>query len=134
MLLLLTAGKATASITTTTTNTTNLERQNEFHLEGHVEMVGGGCSDVEWTVDMEAYQWTVAVRGSPGADWVALGISENGGMKGADVMVVKRTINSNDDEEFEVEDMFSSDYERPKKDIMQNVDLLHAYTDEQGSI
>ena len=103
---------------------------NAFKLERRVEMTGNGCSDVEWTVDRKAQTWTVAVRGAPGFNWMGMGISENGGMKGADIMMVKR----NEQDEFEVEDLFSSDYEKPNKDIMQNVELLEAYTDEQGSI
>ena len=133
------ATKAATTTTSTSTSTSTLTFFNEFHLERRVEMTGTGCSDVEWTVDRNANEWTVAVRGAPGLDWVGIGISENGGMKGADIMMVKRRKESDhaqdeNDEEFEVLDLFSTDYERPKKDILQNVELLEAYTDDEGSI
>lgn len=106
--------------------------RNEFGLERSINMVGGGCSDVEWTVDLETLKWTVAVRGAPDSDWVAIGLSENGGMKGADLMLVQRKHSGSD--EFVAHDLISRDFVRPEKDILQNVKLVSAYEDDQGGI
>ena len=105
--------------------------KNEFSLERRVEMEGTGCSDVEWTIDREAQQATFAVRSAPGADWVGLGLSTTRGMRGADIMMVRRIKNDNG---FEVDDRYSQDYEKPELDVLQNLELPEAYADDHDRI
>ncbi|CEL93840.1 unnamed protein product [Vitrella brassicaformis CCMP3155] len=56
------------------------------------------------------------------AGWVGLGLSANGGMKGADIIVVREGSNGT----YVVEDMFSTDYAMPTLDAQQNVELIFA--------
>ena len=98
-------------------------------MERSVAMNGNGCADVQWTVDREAKEITFGIRGVPGASWVAIGISENGGMKGADIAMVR---NVNDD--FVVDDLFSTSMDMPRMDILQNVELLHAEVDSEDRL
>lgn len=93
--------------------------------------MGLGCEPVEWTVD--AARRKVRFRltsANEDDDWVAVGISENGGMKGADIAVVKEV----EPGLYVADDTFSMDFERPKSDVLQNVDLLSAKRDNDGRI
>ncbi|KAL6066741.1 deleted 1 base in 1 codon [Balamuthia mandrillaris] len=54
--------------------------------------------------------------------WVGFGISVNGGMKGADIV----TLTEPEEGEFKLIDRFSTDFERPKEDDRQDVELLSA--------
>ena len=90
-------------------------------FERSVTMRDPGCQNVKWTIDTEALAVTFHVESAKGADWVFLGISENGGMKGADIAVIRMS-----GSEFVVEDMVSIDDVLPKVDTLQNVELLHS--------
>ena len=92
-------------------------------FERSVRMQGSGCQNVQWTVDMEALTITFHVESSAGADWVGLGLSENGGMKGADIAIVRK---SSSGSELVVDDRVSVGYIRPEKDTLQNIELLYS--------
>ncbi|CAB9520125.1 DBH-like monooxygenase protein 1 (Partial), partial [Seminavis robusta] len=104
-------------------------------MERSALMDGNGCSDVQWTVDREAMTLQMAFKSTEGAEWVGLGIAEFGSMKGADIMLVKM-IHNNDSvrPSFVVEDLISTDFVKPRKDLLQNVELLRAEVDENGRI
>ncbi|CAB9520124.1 DBH-like monooxygenase protein [Seminavis robusta] len=104
-------------------------------MERSTPMDGNGCSHVQWTVDREAMTLQMAFKSTEGAEWVGLGIAEFGSMKGADIMLVKM-IHNNDSVEpsFVVEDLISTDFVKPRKDLLQNVELLRAEVDENGRI
>ncbi len=99
-------------------------------FEQSVTMQGSGCHDVKWTVDREAMKITYYIESAEGADWVGFGISENGGMKGADIAMIRKiksaSTDSHSSPEFVVDDRVSLDYDMPKKDTLQNVELLHS--------
>lgn len=90
-------------------------------FERSVTMDGEGCQNVEWTVNKETMKITFRFESSEGADWVGFGLSENGGMKGADLAIVRKKKT-----EFIVEDRVSIENTLPKLDALQNVELLHA--------
>ena len=95
-------------------------------FERSVTMQGPGCQNVKWTVDKEEMKITFQVESAQGADWVGIGISENGGMKGADIAIVKKTLSSAvTASDFIVDDRFSFDFTIPKQDTLQNVELLY---------
>ena len=121
------AARSTTTTTTTTTTTSLIELERRFTLDGN------GCSDLEWTVDLEALQITIRWKSSPNAEWTAFGISENGGMKGADIAMIKKqqTKSSNSSSGFEVQDLVSSEFALPGLDLLQHVELLHASHDVQ---
>ena len=102
-------------------------------LDRTVEMEGDGCSEVRWTVDAEAGKLKVSFKSAPGAEWVGFGVSEYGSMKGADIMLVKMIENEGIDT-FVVEDLIATEFSKPEKDILQNVELLYAALDEDGKI
>ena len=54
--------------------------------------------------------------------WVGFGISDNGGMKGADIAILQKDSNG----AFFVEDHFATGYFQPNLDKIQNVALLNA--------
>lgn len=93
--------------------------------------MGDGCQPIEWTVDGQQkkirYKITSANEDD---DWVAVGISENGGMRGADINVVKE-IGPN---VYAADDTFSMETEMPKSDVLQNTKLLSAWRDESGRL
>jgi hypothetical protein len=99
-------------------------------FERQVEMSGKGCTHVKWTFDKEAKDITFGVTGAPGASWLGIGISEQGGMRGADIAMVRENLKG----DFVLDDLFSHDYIRPEKDIVQNFKLLYAMVDEQDRI
>ncbi|CAB9504750.1 DBH-like monooxygenase protein [Seminavis robusta] len=103
-------------------------------MERSVEIDGNGCSDIRWTVDKEAMTLRIAFKSSVDAEWVGLGIAEFGTMKGADIMLVKMIDNGTDEPAFQAEDLISTDFVKPRKDFLMNVDLLHAELDEDGRI
>lgn len=47
-----------------------------------------GCKRIQWTVDIEKQKARFKVISQAGADWVGVGLSENGGMKGADISII----------------------------------------------
>ena len=106
-----------------------------FMLERSVEMPAG-CQPLKWTVDIERQKIRFQVTSDPGADWVAVGLSENGGMKGADMMIVKDDAYDGDGNEpsFEILDSISLDYVRPEPDVLQNVKMLQASRDDDDRI
>ncbi|CAB9501910.1 DBH-like monooxygenase protein 2 [Seminavis robusta] len=104
-----------------------------FQFERNATLVGGGCTDLKWTVDREALKITLQWKGEVGAEWTAFGISEYGGMKGADIAVVKFT-GGDTGGGFQVEDRFSTVYGLPKLDFIKNVELLEAHHDDEGRI
>ena len=61
---------------------------------------------------------------------MAVGISENGGMKGADMHIVKEVESG----VFVADDAFLMDKERPVSDTVQNIKLLSAKRDEDGRL
>lgn len=101
-----------------------------FVLERQLAMESdsNGCRDLQWTFDQEAKDITFSVTSVPGASWVGIGISNNGGMKGADIAMIRK---DPDDGRFTLEDLFSHDYVQPQKDVVQNVELLHATVDDE---
>lgn len=106
-----------------------------YAFERKVTMIGGGCQDVHWTLDMESHEITMAVRGASGATWVAIGLSEYGSMKGLDVAMIKELQNEDDDESsFVVEDLISHDFVTPQNDILQSVELLYAHIDQEDRL
>ena len=98
-------------------------------FERTFELQGEGCSDFQWTVDVEAMTITYSWKSSPEAEWTAFGFSENGGMKGADITAVKSL-----GEAFQVEDLVSTLFAKPEKDVLQNVELLSATYDVERQI
>ena len=66
--------------------------------------------------------------------WTALAFGGNGGMKGASQIVVRKTDNEDNDDEdsWIAEDRYSSDYEKPKLDTSQDVELLFADQTDDG--
>lgn len=92
------------------------------------QLEGDGCSDLRWTVDLESLQITLQWTSSVDAEWTAFGISENGGMKGADIALIKHL----PDDSFEVQDMYSDKYGLPTQDLVTNVELLEATHDDEG--
>lgn len=110
-------------------NDNDVDDAFEFPVfERSIAMQGKGCENVKWTVDMEALEITFRVESAQGSDWVSFGLSENGGMKGADVAIVKRRSTGS---EFVVEDRVSFDHGLPKMDTLQNVELLHSEVRDQ---
>ncbi|CAB9516869.1 DBH-like monooxygenase protein 2 homolog [Seminavis robusta] len=103
-----------------------------FQFERNATLVGDGCTDLKWTVDREALKITLQWKSEVGAEWTAFGISEYGGMKGADIAVVK--FGGGDNGGFQVEDRFSTEYGLPKVDFIKNVKLLEAHHDDEGRI
>ncbi|CAB9517883.1 DBH-like monooxygenase protein [Seminavis robusta] len=103
-------------------------------MERSIEIDGNGCSDIKWTVDKEAMTLRIAFKSAIDTEWVGLGISEFGTMKGTDIMLVKMIDNGADEPSFVAEDLISTDFVKPRKDILQNVELIHAELDEDGRI
>ena len=91
---------------------------------------GTGCSNFQWTVDREELQLTAQWKSEPGAQWTAFGISENGGMKGADIVMVQ----VGQDGSFAAHDMFSTQFGLPALDLLQNVKLLEATYDNEDRL
>ena len=89
-----------------------------------------GCSNLQWTVDKASMDLTLAVSSVPSSDWIAVGFSENGGMKGADMLMVRRFSNG----KYVVDDLISKDYALPERDVLQNGELLFSETDELDQI
>uniref|UniRef100_A0A7R9W774 DOMON domain-containing protein n=1 Tax=Pseudictyota dubia TaxID=2749911 RepID=A0A7R9W774_9STRA len=103
-------------------------------LERTMQVPGSGCADVKWTVDRVSRKLVLSFRSDVGADYVGIGLSEFGSMKGSDIAIVKRIPDGKGGVGFEVEDTISTDFVRPRKDTLQNVELLHANIDEHGRI
>ena len=84
-----------------------------------------GCTTcgVAWTVDRQAHEIILRLTSAPGATWVGFGISENGGMVGADVVTVEQNAAGDG---FVARDRFSTRYALPAEDVLQNVELLSA--------
>lgn len=77
-----------------------------------------GVLSLRWKYTNDAV--TIAVD-AKAAGWVAVGLSDNGGMYGADVWVF-RTVNGRDI----LEDRFSDAFATPKLDAVQNLQLLQS--------
>ena len=104
-------------------------------MERSADIEGGGCFDLRWTVDLEARMLQVSFRSFPGSEYVGFGVSEYGSMKGADIMVVKMIeAATGEGPKFFVEDLISTEFAKPRKDILQNVELLHATLDAENRI
>ncbi|KAL7536966.1 hypothetical protein ACHAXR_008856, partial [Thalassiosira sp. AJA248-18] len=101
------------------------------HRFERIQNMGDGCQPIEWTVDGQQkkirYKITSANEDD---DWVAVGLSENGGMRGADINIVKE-IGPN---VYAADDTFSMETEMPKSDVLQNTKLLSAWRDESGRL
>lgn len=100
-----------------------------INFERHVQMDGEGCKDVQWTLDRKSLKIMIGVSSAPYADWVGIGVSENGGMKGADISVVRKKHSK-----FAIDDLISKDYVKPEKDILQNAELISATVLDNGRI
>jgi hypothetical protein len=108
-----------------------LERSLSMAMPG----AGGGCAGVRWTVDTEARKWRVQFESAVESEWVGFGLSEFGSMKGADIMLVKMRHHHEEEEPtFEIQDLISVDFAKPKMDTLQNVELIHASLTDDGRI
>ena len=94
--------------------------------------MGMGCQSLEWSFDALRRKVMFRLTSSNEDDeWVAVGVSENGGMKGADNMHIVKEVESGF---FVVDDAFSMNKERPVSDTVQNIKLLDAKRDEDGRL
>ncbi|KAJ3272255.1 hypothetical protein HDV01_005794 [Terramyces sp. JEL0728] len=78
--------------------------------------------ELYWTVDAAAKEVEFAVVSKNGATWVAIGTSDAGGMKGADIWLGYKK-----NGEFTLEDRFSEAYGYPILDQQQDLQLLSSY-------
>ncbi|KAJ3326183.1 hypothetical protein HDV06_000059 [Boothiomyces sp. JEL0866] len=78
--------------------------------------------ELYWTVDEKAKEIEFAVVSKNGATWVAIGTSDAGGMKGADIWLGYKK-----NDEFILEDRFSETYGYPILDQQQDLKLLSWY-------
>ena len=108
-----------------------LEPYGGVRFERSANVLGGGCTDLSWTFDGESMDLVMAATSAPDADWLGVGFSEFGSMKGADIaMVIWDEING----EFNIVDTFSHDFELPSTDLLQNYELVDAKFDDEGRI
>lgn len=103
-----------------------------------VQDMGDGCGPLEWTLDPERRKVRFRLTSAaPDDGWVAAGISENGGMKGADLWAIRELTGAgifDDSASFESTDLFSTDFALPEEDVLQNVELIAAWRDEDGRL
>ncbi|CAB9517528.1 Tyramine beta-hydroxylase [Seminavis robusta] len=100
-------------------------------FERRFDLDGQGCSDIQWTVDMDNRELLLSWKSTAGAEWTAFGITNFGTMKGADMAVVKYMYDNTDSGgSFMVEDRYSKNASMPQLDVLQNVELLSAEYDQ----
>ena len=93
--------------------------------------MGVGCEPVEWSIDTEGRKIRYCLTSvNENDEWVAVGISENGGTKGADIAIVKQL----KPEVCIADDTFSMGFESPKSDVLQNVELISARRADVGRL
>lgn len=78
---------------------------------------------LHWKVDQAAGYITLALDVDGSRGWVAFGISEAGGMRGADIMVARKDPETG---VFTGEDYYSKDFVVPQLDESQDVTLVSA--------
>lgn len=79
--------------------------------------------DLYWKLEQQDIIFAFSVRNNIGG-WIGLGISENGGMKGADIMVAQKVKGA-----YVMEDRFAQEYSLPQLDKHSDVTLISAEED-----
>ena len=86
--------------------------------------MGMGCQPLEWSFDTLRRKVMFRLTSSNEDDgWVAVGVSENGGMKGADMHIVKEVEAGAG--VFVVDDAFSMNKERPVSPVTEMTSSLN---------
>ncbi|KAJ3190624.1 hypothetical protein HK101_008527 [Irineochytrium annulatum] len=95
-----------------------------FHWVVH----GPPSADAENTVDPDRIAFAIETSVNLTSEWLALGLSDQGGMKGADLHVVQKT-----DGKWGMIDLYSSDYVAPGWDDEQDLVLLQEPRFDEGN-
>jgi hypothetical protein len=113
------------------------ETHSLFFFEHSAQINGTGCKEIEWTVDPKGHKIFLSIKSMPDSDWVGLGVSDTGGMKGADIITVKN-IKSGGGEEvsFGIEDSVANEdsVKLASKGTLQRSELIFAEFVDNGSI